>query len=210
MALTNAQYEMISRGYDKRRTKNRHLLDERKDYVYAHVDGYKELEDSVAGVSVEHGRRLLSGDDSAIEELHAVIEDLSSMKRQLLLAVGLPEDYLEPIYDCPVCKDTGYVNGEKCNCFKQQMVALLYEQSNLQDMLSAADFSRVSDEYYKGEDLTLFQQTLASCLDFTQHFDSSYQNLLLYGTVGTGKSFLSCCIAKELLEKVIPSSISVR
>lgn len=201
MALTNAQYEKISRGYENRRTKNRHLLNDRRDYVYSHVDGYRELEDSVAGVSVEHGKRLLSGDESAIDELHAIIEDLSAMKRQLLISFGLPENYLEPIYDCPVCQDTGYVDGQKCNCFKQQMVSLLYEQSNIQDMLGSVDFSCVSDEYYKGEDLDLFRQTFASCHDFAEQFGSVYQNLLLYGTVGTGKSFLSGCIAKVLLEK---------
>ena len=31
-------------------------------------------------------------------------------------------------------------------------------------------------------------------------FDEVYRNLYLYGTVGTGKSFLSVCIARELLE----------
>lgn len=201
MALTNAQYETISRGYEKRRLTNRHLLDERREYVYSHVDGYQELEASVAGISVEHGKRLLAGDEAAMNELHTIIEELSAMKKQLLLTSGLPEDYLNPIYDCPVCKDTGYVDGQKCTCFKKQMIDLLYKQSNIQDMLQSTDFSYVSDEYYSGEDLNLFHQTLSSCHEFTDNFHSSYQNLLLYGTVGTGKSFLSGCIAKELLEQ---------
>lgn len=201
MALTNAQYETISRGYEARRLKNLHLLNERKDYVYSHVDGYKELEDSVAGVSVEHGKRLLAGDESAIHDLHAILEDLSSMKKQLLRASGLPEDYLSPMYDCPVCQDTGYANGEKCTCFKQQIVDLLYEQSNIKDLLRTADFANVSDEYYTGEDLILFHKTLESCYEFTDNFASSYQNLLFLGTVGTGKSFLSGCIAKKLIEQ---------
>ena len=33
-----------------------------------------------------------------------------------------------------------------------------------------------------------------------QNFKEDYHNLFFYGTVGTGKSFLSGCIAKELLE----------
>ena len=33
------------------------------------------------------------------------------------------------------------------------------------------------------------------------HFQTNKMNLLLYGNVGVGKSFLSCCIAKELLDK---------
>lgn len=201
MALTNAQYETISRGYEKRRMKNYHLQSERRDYVYANVDGYKELEESVAGLSVEHGKRLLAGDESASDELHTVLQDLSSMKKQLLISFGLPEDYLEPIYDCPVCKDTGYVDGRKCSCFKKQMINILYEQSNIQTMLQSVGFDFVSEEYYQDEDLVLFQNTLSSCREFANNFGCTYQNLLLYGTVGTGKSFLSACIAKELIEQ---------
>lgn len=201
MALTNEQYKTIAQEYKTLRMENFHLLEKRRDYVYSHVDGYKELEDSIASASLEHGKRLLEGDSSASEDLHSVITELSSMKKQLLLGAGLPEDYLEPIYQCPVCRDTGYVDGKKCNCFKQKIISRLYEQSQIQNLVRAVDFSQVSEQYYKGEDLVLFRQTLDTCKNFVRDFDSSYENLFLYGTVGTGKSFLSCCIAKELLEK---------
>ena len=35
---------------------------------------------------------------------------------------------------------------------------------------------------------------------FINNFNSDYRNLLIYGTVGTGKSFLTGCIVKELME----------
>lgn len=201
MALSNSQYETISRFYEKCRTKNRHKLDERKDYVYSHIDGYKELEDSISTISVEHGKRLIAGEESALDELHSILKSLSESKKQLLISAGFPEDYLDPIYDCPDCQDTGYINGQKCHCFKQKMTGLLYEQSNIREFLQTTDFSLLSDQYYTGEDLELFHKTLASCQDFVKNFPCQYQNILLYGTVGTGKSFLSGCIAKELIEK---------
>ena len=39
------------------------------------------------------------------------------------------------------------------------------------------------------------------CRNFIKNFNQDYHNILFYGTVGTGKSFLSGCIAKELIDQ---------
>ena len=164
------------------------------------MDGYKDLDLSVSSISVEYGKRMLSGDDDALSGLKAALQDLSERKKRLLISAGFPADYLEPVYDCPDCKDTGYKNGEKCRCFKQQMISLLYEQSNIHKLLETENFSRLSYEYYSGEDLAAFERAVSICRSFINEFDQKYANLFFYGTVGCGKSFLSCCVAKELIE----------
>ncbi len=200
MALTNAQFESILKGYELTQEKNRHLLADRLEFVYANVDGYQEIDESVSSISVEHARKMLMGDESALEELKAIIADLSSMKASLLAASGLPEDYLSPIYDCPDCQDTGYQDGQKCHCFKQQLISLLYEQSNIREMLVSENFESLSYDFYTGEDFDRFQNAVSTCKSFVQDFDTDYRNLFFYGTVGTGKSFLSGCVAKEILD----------
>lgn len=200
MALTNSQYNEIIRNYEKRQTRNRHLLEERTAYVYSHVDGYRELADSIASISVEQGKKLLAGDENALPELKSILENLTSMKEELLLGAGLPADYLTPVYDCKDCRDTGYQNGSKCHCFQQAVITLLYEQSGIYELLKKENFSSLSYEFYEGEDLVRFQNAVAACQNFIKNFNSHYQNLFFYGTVGTGKSFLSGCIAKELIE----------
>lgn len=201
MALSNSQYDTIIREYENRQTKNRHLLEERTSYVYEHVEGYRELSESIAAVSVSQGKKLLEGDDNALEDLRSTLANFSSMKDSLLTAAGFPSDYLMPIYDCADCHDTGYIDGEKCHCFKQAIINLLYEQSGIQKMLQTENFDTLSYDYYKGEDLIRFQNTVKECKSFINSFRSDYHNLFFYGTVGTGKSFLSGCIAKELIEK---------
>ena len=200
MALSNSQYDIIIRDYEDRQTKNRHLLEERTAYIYEHVEGYRELSESIAAVSVAQGKKLLEGDTSAMEDLRSTISKFSSMKEQLLMGAGYPADYLMPIYDCPDCKDTGYINGTKCHCFKQAIISLLYEQSGIREMLERENFNTLSYDYFEGEDLTRFQHTVNECKNFLKSFNSDYHNLFFYGTVGTGKSFLSGCIAKELIE----------
>ena len=200
MALNNTQYDAIIREYEDKQTRNRHLLEERTAEVYAKVDGYRTLCESVSVISVMQGKKLLEGDEHALTDLHSEIQNLISMKNQLLTGAGYPADYLEPVYDCPDCKDTGYINGAKCHCFKQKVIDILYEQSGIQELLKRENFDVLSYQYYEGEDLERFQNTVSACRNFIKTFDSDYHNLFFYGTVGTGKTFLSNCVAKELIE----------
>lgn len=201
MALTSAQYSTIMQRYEVTRLKNYHLLEERRKYVYENIEGYKELDESTVSVSMDVAKRKMAGDDDAMTELHTLLEDLKGMKKSLLLGAGLPEDYLEPIYDCPDCKDTGYIDGnKKCHCLKQQIIEVLYEQSNLRDYLNENNFSKLSYEYHSGEGLEAFKRAVTISKDFIKNFDFEKKNILFYGSVGTGKSFLSACIAKDILD----------
>ncbi|NLL80421.1 MAG: ATP-binding protein [Clostridiales bacterium] len=201
MALSNTQYDSIIRTYEKKQNHNRYLLAKRREEVYEAIPSYEELEHKTAAISVEQGRRLLSGDESALPTLHQKLQRLADDKLTLLRDAGFPGDYLEPVYDCPDCQDTGYCNGQKCHCFRQQMITLLYEQSNIRELLKTENFDSLSLEYYEGEDLNRFQGAVDACKSFIYTFGEQYRNLFFYGTVGTGKSFLSSCIARELIER---------
>ena len=201
MSLTNAQYDMIIHQYERKQMKSRRDAQKRLAYFYEHIPSYRELDESVASVSVAQGRKMLEGDPEALEDLRDSLAELSGRKAQLLEDHGLPANYLDPVYECPDCKDTGYVDGQKCHCFKQAMITLLYEQSNIREMLRTENFDALSYEFYEGEDLSRFKNAVNTCRNFIKNFNSDYHNLFFYGTVGTGKSFLSGCVAKELIER---------
>lgn len=205
MSLTNSQYESILRDYDRIRDGNRRLLEARREKVYQSVAGYRELEDSVSILSVSAARASLAGDQNAPQRLHQSLADLALRRKALLTAAGFPEDYLEPVYNCALCRDTGYTTDrenrkQKCACFRQREISILYSQSNIRDMIAKENFSTLSTVYYQGEDLQRFESAVKLSHEFVESFDRDYHNLLFYGTVGTGKSFLSGCIARELID----------
>lgn len=205
MALSNSQYETIIRRYEKTRDDNRYLLEGRRREVYGRIPGYQEMEEAVSTLSVQAARQMLDGDDGALSALRAQLAQLKEKRRRLLVSAGFSADYLEPVYTCPDCQDTGYVAAdggikEKCHCFRRQELAVLYAQSNIQNMVERENFSTLSYEYYQGEDLQRFTAAVALSQKFVQNFKQDYHNLFFYGTVGTGKSFLSGCIAGELLK----------
>ena len=62
---------------------------------------------------------MLAGDQEALAQLKRELSALADRRRALLVQNGYPEDFLNPVYDCPDCHDTGYIDGQKCHCFRQ-------------------------------------------------------------------------------------------
>ncbi len=205
MSLSNAEYDLIMREYNDDRLSSEKELDRKRKYVYEHIPEYRSLSEQIAHLSLEYIRTALSGNRTSASELKDRISALSAKKKALLTEAGLSEDYLEPSYKCPDCRDTGYIDGRKCHCFIhreiQYKISTLYENSGIRQALNEVSFDMASERYYSGEDLEHFRESKKKAISFVENFNSDYQNLLFYGTVGTGKSLLSSCIARELLER---------
>lgn len=209
MSLTNTQYDTLMRGYQARQTENQHRIEQRQQEVYTACPELKDVEDSIASISVKRARMLLDGDESALSALRQELNGLMKQKALLLAKAGYPADYLKSAYHCPDCRDTGYIGNEKCHCFKQAAIDLVYTQSNLRQILERENFAYFSLDYYSEEELQegsgltsrrYAQRAHRECLRFVREFDESFDNLLLYGDTGVGKTFLSNCVAKELLD----------
>lgn len=210
MALTNSQYEQLMRGYEQKRLDSEKRLQARYEKAITEIPELKEIDDSISRLSVEQARRLLGGDKTALSTLKKELRVLFHRKRKLLKTSGFPENYLERAYSCPDCKDTGYIGGTKCHCFQRAIIDLLYTQSHLKEILEKENFSSFSLAYYSRghidpltgrSSLDAMKTALAECKAFAKAFPSKFQNLLLYGDTGVGKTFLSHCVAKELIER---------
>lgn len=210
MALSNSQYDSIMRIYSQAQLRQKHELDRRREEVYEKIPAVKELNEEIAASAVRSARQLLSGDGRAAKGLKQRISDLCEERQVLLSAYGYPADYLEMHYDCPKCRDTGYVDGRKCSCFKKREIGLLYDQSNIREVLKRENFSTFSYEYFDDTQVDerskktareYMRQVTALCMSYVENFGEKKDNLLFTGKTGLGKTFLSNCIAKELLDR---------
>lgn len=200
MALTNTQYETIIREYEEKQNRSRYELERRLSRIRIAIPEYAALEDAAASLSASFTKRLIDGDKNARRELSEALEKIRSQKKELLVSKGFSPDYLEPVYECPDCQDTGYIGREKCHCFKKKIIDLLYSQSNLWGVLEKENFDTLSYQYHAGKDLANYKKAVDLCKEFVSSFDTHHRNLLFTGTVGTGKTFLTNCIAKALLD----------
>lgn len=209
MALNNSQYDTILRTYEQKQLQTRNALDKRYATVCKQVPEYLKVQQQISELSVKQARKLLEGDDNALQELKLQIKDLAETSKKLLLSHGFSEDYLEPVYDCKDCKDTGYIGNQKCHCFQRAVIDLLYTQSNLKEILQRENFDNFSFDYYSANhtdpktgtsSLANIQKAYTVAREFVDGFGIESKNLFLYGDTGVGKTFLSNCIAKELID----------
>ena len=210
MQLLNEQFSFLYSDYDKTQLKNNRIHLMRQKEIRENIPAYRQLEDQMRETSVLAARAALEGSHGSMRELTKKTEQISREKKELLTQYGYPENYLEPVYTCPDCHDTGYIGDRKCHCFQKRIVEYLYEQSNLKEILDIENFSHFDITYYPDDYIEEstgltprdnIRRILMTAHDFCDNFGDCGQNLLLYGNTGVGKTFLTHCIAKELLSQ---------
>lgn len=144
-----------------------------------------------------------------LNSLREEITELRIQKSELLVSNGYDIDYLNLNYRCKKCKDTGFIGTEHCECYKQKSVKLYYANSELSQILRTNNFSNFKYDYYpttrSRENMKSprknIEEIVKLSMYFIESFKNSKDNLLFYGNSGTGKTFLTHCIAKELLDR---------
>lgn len=210
MALSNSQYDALMQTYERRQTDNEYALRARYAEAYSAIPELKEIDDTISSLGLKKARQVIDGDASALSSFRGSMKELTEKKRLLLKKHHFPEDYLELHYTCPDCRDTGYLGTAKCHCFQKAVIDLLYAQSNLEGILEQENFDTCSLDFYSASHIDpltgrsskeAMLTALEACHEFVDTFSSEFQNILLYGDTGVGKTFLSHCIAKELIER---------
>lgn len=194
-------YSSIMQGYEDRLNDDKRLQRRRRQEIYAKLPDFKALDDEIADISTEAALRSIDGSNTAAADAISRIGVISEKKRLLLTAAGFPADYLEMHYTCPYCNDTGFVGREKCRCLKQRIIDALYRRYPAFSRLREENFNTFSFEYFSGSSLEEMKVIHAAALDFVNKFANTYENMLFYGNVGCGKTFLTNCIAGALLDK---------
>ena len=207
MALRTEQYNALMRDYSQRQLMHRHELEERTAAIDRLVPRLPELKRALAVNSAARARAGIRGNMEAL----AVLEnEHTALKEELsgILSSGLfdPRD-LEMQYDCPDCKDTGFIGSTPCHCFRQAAIELLYERSTIRSRLELENFDTLTMDYYdrnpvdgKRSQYDYMADRIAFFRQYTADFDQNGGSLLFYGPTGTGKTFFSNCIARELIE----------
>lgn len=202
MALGNTKMQDILKEYEATRMKNHDLMVKRRAEVEAKAPAYFALHREIISLCMKHTNAALYPEGSeAPSAYHETLSKLRAAKESALIEAGFPADYLEPVYTCPDCKDTGFLETAQCGCLKKRITRALYAQSGIEHLLETNNFSTLSYDYYEGADLEAFRGAVQVCRDMIEHFPEQKDSLLFTGTVGCGKSFLSGCVAKELMDR---------
>lgn len=210
MALTNSQYDQIMRGYEARQRRARKKFEEKKEQIYRQIPELQALDEALATNSIQQAKLQVLGKYEEANALKLETDEIPKKKMLLLQQHGYTKKDLEPEYECPDCKDQGYIGRKPCHCLKQAAIDLVYTQSNLKRILQTENFDHLDKSFYSKElvdkesGMTSYElavRAISECHHFIANFEKEFQNLLFYGSTGVGKTFLSNCVAKELLDQ---------
>jgi len=208
-----AAFNKVMRDYEFARDHANILLEKRKAEVYSRVPEIEKIDQALAKLGASLARMALAGDENGMKEARDQAALLKN-KRQALLKNNFDGDYLTIPYRCTDCQDTGYRQNapgypaERCPCLKQRLINEYYSLSNMKEVLQDENFDTYdvrlfSDNIIPNEGLSPYknmQNVHRLATKFVTDFDSEFNNLLLYGEPGLGKTFVCHCIAKDLLD----------
>ena len=161
--------------YDQKKRKAEMDLETRKEELYNKLPRLRAIEKELNTYAINTAKNILNGSTTSLQDLNQKVFDLKSEKLKILKENNIPESYLQPKYDCQLCKDTGYIQGNDyrsviCPCLRQKLLDISYNKSNM------------------------------SNLDKENFDNPDYKNLLFTGNTGLGKTFMTNCIANELIK----------
>lgn len=197
---------------DQLRIKRERVLDERREEVYSLEPRIEEIDRELQMTASEVIRASLArGSDptEAINAIRANHETLQAEKEQLLRALGLPASYLSLQYECERCEDSGYVEGELCDCMRRRYARKLAERLSSVLPIQDQSFETFRFDFYSStKDSRVgisprenIEMIFDKCSDYARSFSLHSGNLLMCGSTGLGKTYLSTCIARTVTER---------
>ncbi|WP_156627832.1 DNA replication protein DnaC [Clostridium tertium] len=201
----------LSLIYEKIRNDEKTNLENRRKEIERLHPEILELDNSIQKKSLKLSLDILRGmDESTLNKYRDEITELRFKKCEALVENGYNQDYLNLHYRCSKCKDEGYIGINRCSCYKQKLVNLYYKDSDLKSSLLNNNFdnfniSLFSTHKLNEQDKFSPRKNMENILkyltqEYLPNFKNSDDNLLFYGNSGTGKTFLSCCVSKSLLD----------
>ena len=198
--------------YDQIRQDEESDYRNRKIYIEKTHPEIIELDQKIGKLCIQlsiSALKSIENREAYLTDLREKIMDLRMKKSEQLVSSGFAMDYLNLRYRCNKCRDTGFIGNTKCTCFKQKVVEVYYEGSELRGLLKTNNFDNFKLEHYSSRKSELeptspkknMEKILSKSMSFLKNFDSIDENLLFFGNSGTGKTFLSHCITKELIDK---------
>ena len=213
MSLNEKYYAAAHFQLDKRREHNKTLEENRRDEVLKKIPEYGLLESRLALTASKIAPAILAHDQNItelIENLRRENINIQQNMKALLEGSGLPADYLDPIYSCPVCNDRGCADGKWCGCFMKLVYAAAAKDMNEQAAMTLSRFVDFNLNLYSDSPCpdnpavsqkTAMTEVFTQCFKFAENFDGSENGILMMGATGLGKTHLSLSIANRVIER---------
>lgn len=222
----------LQQDYAHRREDNLRLFEQRQQEACERCPGLRSLLNARHAAVMQGVRSSILSRQKAPgagAELPALMAGLNRQIGEALVQGGLPADFLQPVYQCAVCRDEGYVydpSRRMCDCMRGEYHRRLLAESGISgdsctfeafdetvfsDQPYALDTQtgRQADEYTKPEnrrELGIPRKAALVGREVCQAYADSFpdtptRDLLLMGKSGLGKTFMLHAIACRVAQR---------
>lgn len=212
--MSNTILTSLLSEYEQKKHNAELQFEHNKKELYKKFPRLQEIEDELNSAAINETKNILFGNTKSLDELHKKLENLKTEKNKIIKENKISQEFLYPIYECNLCKDTGYIKSTSsatvmCSCLKQKLLNISYNKSNMTN-LSKENFDNFNPNIFSNEISSNFnispRQNILNikenCLNFINNFDNpELNNLLFTGNTGLGKTYMSNCIANELIKR---------
>ena len=213
--LNNQDLKQLLKEYEQKRELAQRNYENKIDNLYATNPKLSKIVDEINKTSINLSKSILLNNTEQITFLQKKIDELKNNKNKLLKDLNISDSFFSPEYECKKCNDTGYLINDSnimCSCLKQKLINLQYNKSNIYN-LEKDSFENFNDNLLSDKpDENKYNSNISPrdninniknlAIRFIENFDDpNEKNLLFTGNTGLGKTFLSNCIANEILKK---------
>ena len=207
MSYNKENYRRVMAEFSKKNLEAKADAEKRRDELHRLFPEIAKIDSTLSQTGARIFGEAMKGKaglDMRISKLQNEVNELSSIRAELLKKHGYPEDYGAVHYECEECEDTGFVGEKMCKCLKTALVMAGYESSGIGKLLKTQSFDTFDLSYYKGnaENFRRMEANFAKCRAFAENFDTKApENLLMFGGTGLGKTHLSTSIARVVIDR---------
>ncbi len=196
--------DRIFSDYEQTRARHERERRHRISAVAAKFPRIAEIDAEINRLGMDTLKKIMAEPKRSAElnaSMKESIEKLKKEKEALLSANGIPADYSRLEYDCEKCRDTGYIGTAKCDCYMKKLADASYADSNLEKLVAEQNFENFSFDMFKGEARARMEILHRRAMEFCEDFEKPGKSIFMTGKVGRGKTYLSSCIAKAVMDK---------
>ncbi|MBQ6848775.1 MAG: ATP-binding protein [Clostridia bacterium] len=194
---------------ERRRREAETTANNRREQWCDRIPRLREIEREKAAAIPELTHAILAREEAAIDGIRQKNLRLQQELTDILRASGCDFDNFEPQYTCGACKDTGYVGGAVCDCYRRLLQEEACRALSGLSAMRLTDFESMRLDYYEDRvDPKLgvsprrhMQDIIDYCRAYTAHFTPAADSLLLQGATGIGKTHLCLAIARGVTQR---------
>ena len=200
--------ELVLKSLNKRPLLREKIKEERKNKIYSSIENIENLMSKRNNLATKIMKSTLLNFDCS--EDRKEFKKLEKGIDELLVKNGFSKDYLNKIYVCEKCKDTGYFNNSVCSCIMSDLVEDRVLESGFSNKKREQNFANFEFSLFDGNfehanRLVNSREYIEKLISFSKEYCDNFKikdyGIFFCGKSGAGKTYFASAMVNYMLDR---------